>query len=95
MSTESSPSISMILPLKTTVLNSMEPKEEDIDFFHKCRALDPRFKALPYVDDACLDRIYNSFITEIVTMDEEQVFIFLDIKMSSLLNLNHLLLQCQ
>lgn len=45
MSTESSPSVSMILPLKTTVLNSMEPKEEYSHFFHKCTALDPRFKA--------------------------------------------------
>lgn len=80
MSTESSPSVLMILPLKTTVLNSMEHKEEDSDFFHECTALDPRFKALPHVDDACLDRIYNSLITEIVTMEDEQVFIFLRIK---------------
>lgn len=77
MSTESSPSVSC--PSKP-VLNSMEPKEEDSDFFHKCRALDPTFKALPHVDDACFDRIYNSLITEIVTMEEEQVFIFLRIK---------------
>lgn len=99
MSTESTPSVSMILPLKTTVRNSMEPKEEDSptvrevkaairenledrhsachDFLHKCTALDPMFKTLPHVDDACHDRTYNSLITEIVSMEEEQVFIFL------------------
>ncbi|XP_039516037.1 zinc finger BED domain-containing protein 4-like [Pimephales promelas] len=41
------------------------------DFLHKCTALDPRFKALPHVDDACRDRIYNDLITEIVTMEEQ------------------------
>ncbi|XP_078143555.1 E3 SUMO-protein ligase ZBED1-like [Centroberyx gerrardi] len=93
MSTQATPSVSMILPLKTTVLNSMEPNEEDSptvrevkaairenledrysachDFLHKCTALDPRFKALSHVDDACRDRIYNSLITEIVTMEEQ------------------------
>lgn len=91
MSTEATPSVSMILPLKTTVLNSMEPNEEDCptvrevkdairenledrysachDFLHKCTAVDPRFKALPPVDDACRYRIYNSLNTEIVTME--------------------------
>ena len=29
LSTESTPSVSMILPLKTTVLNSVKPNEED------------------------------------------------------------------
>lgn len=93
ISTEATPSASMILPLKTTVLKSMEPSEEDSptvsqvkaairdnledrysdceDFLHKCTALDPRFKALPHVDDACRDRIYNSLITEIVSMEEK------------------------
>lgn len=111
MNTESTSSVSMILPLKTTVLNSMEPKEEDStvvrdikaairenlmdrysachDFLYKCTALDPRFKALPHVDDACRERIYNSLITEIVTMEveDEQVFIFLLHKKSLMLNL--------
>jgi len=93
MSTESTPSVSMILPLKTTVLNSMAPNEEDSptvreikavitenlknrysachDFLHKCTALDPRFKALHHVDDACRDRIYNDLMTEIVSMEEQ------------------------
>ncbi|XDV29349.1 hypothetical protein PO909_032486, partial [Leuciscus waleckii] len=93
MSTESTPSVSMILPLQTTVLNSMAPNEEDSptvreiktaitenlknrysachDFLHKCTVLDPRFKALPHVDDACRDRIYNNLITEIATMEEQ------------------------
>ncbi|CAM4578681.1 unnamed protein product [Leuciscus chuanchicus] len=83
----------MILPLQTTVLNSMAPNEEDSptvreiktaitenlknrysachDFLHKCTVLDPRFKALPHVDDACRDRIYNNLITEIATMEEQ------------------------
>ncbi|XP_057684886.1 E3 SUMO-protein ligase ZBED1 [Corythoichthys intestinalis] len=93
ISTEATPSASMILPLKTTVLKSMEPNEEDSptvsevkaairdnledrysdceDFLHKCTALDPRFKTLPHVDNACRERIYNSLITEIVLMDEK------------------------
>lgn len=41
------------------------------DFLHKRTALDPRFKPLPHVDDACRDRIYNSLITEIVAMEGE------------------------
>lgn len=100
--TETTPSVSMILPLKTTVLKSMEPNEEDSptvrevkaairenlkdrysaschDFLHKGTALDPRFKTLPHVDDACHDTIYNSLMTEIVSM-KEQLF-FLDHKM--------------
>lgn len=99
MSTESTPSVSMILPLKTTELKPMEPKEEDSptvrevkaairenledrysacpDVLHKCTALGPWFKALPHVDDAYRDRIYNNLITEIVSMEEEQVLIFL------------------
>ena len=94
MSTESTPSVSMIMPLKTTVLKSVEPNEEDSptvrevkaairenlmgrystschDFLHKATALDPRFKTLPHVDDACCDTVYNSLITEIVTMEEQ------------------------
>ncbi|XP_076879095.1 E3 SUMO-protein ligase ZBED1-like [Brachyhypopomus gauderio] len=92
ISSEATPSASMILPLKATVLHSMEPNDGDSaivtqvkaairenledryscqDFLHKCTALDPRFKPLPHVDDACRDRIYNSLITEIVAMEEE------------------------
>ena len=95
MCTESMPSVSMILPLKTSVLNSMEPGEKDSaivrdmkaairqslkdrysdchDFLHKATALDPRFKALSHVDTACRDNIYSNLITEIVTMEEQQV----------------------
>lgn len=98
MSTETAPSVSMILPLKTTVLKSMEPNEEDSptvrevkaairenlknrypachDFLHKATALDPRFKTLPHMDDACRDRIYNSLITEIVAMEEQVMYSF-------------------
>lgn len=63
ISTEATPSASVILPLKTTALKSMEPSEEDSptvvrdklkdrhsdveDSLHKCTAFDPRFKALP------------------------------------------------
>lgn len=93
ISTEATPSASMILPLKATVLHSMEPKDGDSatvtqvkaairenledrysscqDILHKCTALDPRFKHLPHVDDACRDRIYNSLVTEIVAMERE------------------------
>lgn len=92
ISTEATPS-STILPLKATVLHSMEPNDGDSatvtqveaairenledrysscqDFLHKRTALDPRFKPLPHVDDACRDRIYNSLITEIVAMEGE------------------------
>ncbi|CAL8269570.1 unnamed protein product [Arctogadus glacialis] len=85
----------MILPLKTTVLNSVKPNEEDRqtvrevkaairenligrystschDFLNKATALDPRFKTLPHVDDACCDTIYNSLTTEIETMEEQK-----------------------
>lgn len=72
MSSEIKASVSMIPPLKATVLHSLARKQEDspsvrdikvavtknlqdlystCDFLHKCTALDPRFKALPYVDD--------------------------------------------
>lgn len=90
---EFTPSVSMILPLKTTVLDSVAPNEEDSptvreikaaitenlknrhstchDFLHKCTVFDPRFKALPHVDDACRDRFYNNLITEIATMEEQ------------------------
>lgn len=38
----------------------------DVEGFNKCTAFDPRFKALPHVDDACRDRI-----TEIVTVEKK------------------------
>ncbi|XP_041834649.1 zinc finger BED domain-containing protein 4-like [Melanotaenia boesemani] len=91
--TEASPSASMILPLKATLLQSMEPNEGDSatvtqvkaairenlqqryatsqDFLHRCTVLDPRFKTLAHVDDACRERIYNSLINEIVAIQEE------------------------
>nr|XP_057921458.1 zinc finger BED domain-containing protein 4 [Doryrhamphus excisus] len=93
MSTESAPSASMILPLKSTLLNSMEPNVEDTatvseikaairenledrytacqDYLHKCTALDPRFKGLPHVDEACRDGTFSGLITEITIKKEE------------------------
>lgn len=100
MSTKPTPSVSMILPLQTTFLKSMEPKEEDSpivrevksairenlmdrysdpalqNFLHKCTALDPRFKALLHVDNACRERIYNSLSTEIVAIEEQVLCLF-------------------
>lgn len=83
--TEASPSASMILPLKATVLHSMEPNDEDSATVIQVKAairenLEGRYSSCedflhkctaPHVDDACRDRIYNSLITEIVAMEEE------------------------
>ncbi|KAI4824513.1 hypothetical protein KUCAC02_013017 [Chaenocephalus aceratus] len=97
MCTETTPSVSMILPLKTMLIKSMGPNEKDCptvkevkaairgslkdrytdpalqDFLHKCTAVDPRFKALSHVDNACREHIYNNLTTEIVAI-EEQVY---------------------
>lgn len=75
--TETTPSVSMILPLKTMLLKAMGENEGDRptakevkaairgslkdrytdavlqDFLHKCTALDPKFKALHYVENPC------------------------------------------
>ncbi|KAI4791001.1 hypothetical protein KUCAC02_034269, partial [Chaenocephalus aceratus] len=42
------------------------------DFLHKCTAVDPRFKALSHVDNACREHIYNSLTTEIVAIEEQR-----------------------
>ncbi|XP_039608816.1 E3 SUMO-protein ligase ZBED1-like [Polypterus senegalus] len=94
MSTESRASVSMIIPLKTTVLHSMAPKQEDstavrevklavtrslqerysvcYEFLHKCTALDPRFKALPHIEDDERQKIFSDIITEMMTTTEEE-----------------------
>lgn len=101
MSTETTPSVSMILPLKTRIQKSMESNEEDSptvremkaairgnlkdrysdpalqEFLHKCTALDPRFKTLPHVDNACRERIYNSLTTEILAIEEQVLYFFI------------------
>ncbi|KAJ4946432.1 hypothetical protein JOQ06_024099 [Pogonophryne albipinna] len=96
MCTETTPSVSMILPLKTMLIKSMGPNEKDCptvkevkaairgslkdrytdpalqDFLHKCTAVDPRFKALSHMDNACREHIYNSLTTEIVAIEEQR-----------------------
>lgn len=98
MSTETSPSVSMIVPLKKMILKAMRPSEEDSStikdvksaitedlqgrytnphiqcYLHRATALDPRFKSLPYLEDASRQKVYSDLTKEILEI-EEQVLI--------------------
>ena len=100
MSSESTPTSSMILPLKTMTLKSMTLDAQDsptireaklaitkdlekrythpdlLDYLHRATILDPRFKSLPFLDEAACDQVYTDLITEIVEHGH-QVFGFL------------------
>lgn len=98
MSTETRMSVSIIIPLTTTVLHSMAPKQADYppvrevklaitknlreryfvcyDFLHKCTALEPRFKALPHIEDEERQKIFSDLITEMMTTTEEEVMYY-------------------
>ena len=100
MSSESTPTSSMILPLKTMTLKSMTLDAQDsptireaklaitkdlekrythpdlLDYLHRATILDPRFKSLPFLDEAACDQVYTDLITEIVGHGH-QVFGFL------------------
>uniref|UniRef100_A0A8C9WTI1 HAT C-terminal dimerisation domain-containing protein n=1 Tax=Sander lucioperca TaxID=283035 RepID=A0A8C9WTI1_SANLU len=82
LSTETSPSVSMILPLKTRILTITQDVKtairEDLqprytspptlqDYLHRSTALDPRFKSLSHMDPALRQRTYSDLITEIVS----------------------------
>ncbi|XP_051806127.1 E3 SUMO-protein ligase ZBED1-like [Acanthochromis polyacanthus] len=95
MSTETSPSVSMIIPLQKMILKSMTTSEEDSstikdakaavtkdlevrygnpelqDYLHRTAALDPRFKSLPYLEEASVERIYSDVIREITEIKEQ------------------------
>ncbi|KAM9350016.1 E3 SUMO-protein ligase ZBED1 [Symphorus nematophorus] len=95
MSTETSPSVSMIIPLQKMILKSMTPSEEDSstikdakaaitkdlevrygnpelqDYLHRTTALDPRFKSLPYLEEASVQKIYSDVTREIMEIKEQ------------------------
>ncbi|XP_049320146.1 E3 SUMO-protein ligase ZBED1-like [Astyanax mexicanus] len=95
MSTETSPSVSMIMPLQRMVLKAMAPSADDSstikdakaaitkdlqsrysdhsiqDYLHRATALDPRFKSLPYLDEACVQKIWDDLTLEIVNLEEQ------------------------
>ncbi|KAI1882625.1 hypothetical protein AGOR_G00236810 [Albula goreensis] len=90
LGSETSPTSSMILPLKTMALKSMAPGPEDsatirevkaaftqdlerrykdadlLGYLHRATALDPRFKSLPFLHEACFDRVYKDLVNKIV-----------------------------
>ncbi|CAL8269632.1 unnamed protein product [Arctogadus glacialis] len=37
-----------------------------LDYLHRATILDPRFKSLPFLDEAACDQVYTDLITEIV-----------------------------
>ncbi|KAJ4940505.1 hypothetical protein JOQ06_026804 [Pogonophryne albipinna] len=53
-------------------LSDQDVRMAEEDFLHKCTAVDPRFKALSHVDNACREHIYNSLTTEIVAIEERR-----------------------
>lgn len=95
MSTETSPSVSMIIPLQKMILKSMTSSAEDSttikeakaaitkdlkgryndpgvqDYLHRATALDPRFKSLPYLEEACVQKIYDDLTTDIVDIEKQ------------------------
>ncbi|KAJ4925231.1 hypothetical protein JOQ06_017966 [Pogonophryne albipinna] len=61
--------------VKAAIRGSLKDRYTDPalqDFLHKCTAVDPRFKALSYMDNACREHIYNSLTTEIVAIEEQR-----------------------
>ncbi len=88
MSTETAPSVSMIIPLQKMILKSMTSSAEDSttikeakaaitkdlkgiyndpgvqDYLHRATALDPRFKSLPYLEEVCVQKIYDDLTTD-------------------------------
>lgn len=116
MSTETSPSVSMIIPLQKMILKSMTPSDEDSatikdakaaitkdlegryrdpdlqDYLHRATALDPRFKSLPYLEEASLQKIYSDLTKEIMDTEEQVLwiyFIFLYIAKFNVILINH------
>ncbi|XP_053180810.1 E3 SUMO-protein ligase ZBED1-like [Scomber japonicus] len=101
MSSESTPTSSMILPLKTMTLKSMTLHAEDSptireaklaitkdlekrytdpdlrDYLHRATVVGPRFKSLPFLDEAARDQVYKDLITEIVQHGHQVFDLFL------------------
>lgn len=95
MSTETSPSVSMIMPLQRMVLKTMASSAEDSStikeakaaisndlqcrysdpsiqaYLHRATVLDPRFKTLPYLDDACVQKIWDDLTNDIVDIEKQ------------------------
>ncbi|XP_063049938.1 E3 SUMO-protein ligase ZBED1-like isoform X1 [Engraulis encrasicolus] len=95
MSTETSPSVSMIMPLQSMVLKAMAQSADDSsaikdakaaiskdlqsrysdpslqDYLHRATALDPRFKSLPHLDEACVDKIWGDLTIEVVNLEKQ------------------------
>ncbi len=100
MSTETSPSVAMIIPLQKMILKSMASSAEDSttikeakaaitkdlkgryndpgvqDYLHRATALDPRFKSLPYLEEACVQKIYDDLTTDIVDIEKQVLCLF-------------------
>jgi len=98
MSTETSPSVSMIIPLQKMILKSMTSSAEDSttikeakaaitkdlkgryndpgvqDYLHRATALDPRFKSLPYLEEVCIQKIYDDLTTDILDIEKQVIF---------------------
>ncbi|KAI4829902.1 hypothetical protein KUCAC02_001562 [Chaenocephalus aceratus] len=61
--------------VKAAIRGSLKDRYTDPalqDFLHKCTAVDPMFKALSHVDNACREHIYNSLTTEIVAIEDQR-----------------------
>ncbi|XP_060727287.1 E3 SUMO-protein ligase ZBED1-like [Tachysurus vachellii] len=41
------------------------------DYLHRAKALDPRFKSLPYLEEACVQKIYDDLTTDIVDIEKQ------------------------
>ncbi|GAA6074391.1 E3 SUMO-protein ligase ZBED1-like, partial [Tachysurus ichikawai] len=86
MSSETTPTISMILPLKEMILKSMSPGDQDTATVKEAKAAitndlakrytdpnlhDPRFKSLPYLDEDSRDKLYRNIIREILEHEQQ------------------------
>ncbi|XP_073795657.1 E3 SUMO-protein ligase ZBED1 isoform X3 [Danio rerio] len=65
LSTEQLPTVSMIMPLKHTILESLK-------FLHMSTALDPRFKSLPFLDETMRINIFNRLMEKILEYLSQQ-----------------------
>ncbi|XP_056237759.1 E3 SUMO-protein ligase ZBED1-like [Seriola aureovittata] len=92
MSTETSPSVPMILPLQKMLLKSMVPRHEDRatikeakpspktrkeadpdlkNYLQRATALHPRFKSLPFLDDASCLQLYRDLTIKILEHEQQ------------------------
>ncbi len=46
------------------------------DYLHRATALDPRFKSLPYLEEACVQKIYDDLTTDIVDIEKQVLCLF-------------------